>query len=138
MISQKARNEMICKVNRYLNKRYRAHPTLVSYHGLELKGNCLSSYLKSISASCVNYLLYGRCVVSPERSWEYINWMAQNYEEPEQCFNGCFGVSPDDERTMTDVAEMIAKGLFDDDKMKFADDAKRIVDIMSEVNGKYQ
>jgi len=103
----------------------------------ELLGDLTKEMMKSISASCINYLLYGRCTISPEMSWEYIEWLSKEYKEPDQKYAVIFGIDPFDENNITKVAGIIAKGL-NDNQEKFIIIARHIRKIMIRVTNEYR
>lgn len=134
MIKKTIKNEMIRKVGSLLNKNFKNHPTP---NAIEGEGSHLKM-MRSLGASCVNYLLFGKCRVCIESCWEEIEWYSENYVEPKTKYHGFFGIDPDDEKTVEEVAGVIATGLDEDDISKFIDVARQIPAIMSEIFNRFE
>lgn len=134
MIKKTIKKEMIRKVGSLLNKNFKKHPTPIAILG---EGSHLDM-MRSLGASCVNYLLFGKCSVCIESCWEEIEWYSENYVEPKTKYQGFFGIDPDDEKTVEEVAGVIATGLDEDDISKFINVARQIPAIMSEIFNKFE
>lgn len=135
MIKKTIKNEMIRKVGSLLNKNFKKHPTPIAILG---EGSHLDM-MRSLGASCVNYLLFGKCSVCIESCWEEIEWYSENYDEPKTKYSVFFGIDPNDENTIEGIASVIAEGLLDEgDISKFIEVARQIPAIMSEIFNKFE
>lgn len=135
MIKKTIKNEMIRKVGSLLNKNFKKHPTPIAILG---EGSHLDM-MRSLGASCVNYLLFGKCSICIESCWQEIEWYSGSYVEPKTKYNGFFGIDPHDEENIEGIASVIAKGLYDEDDIsKFIDVARQIPAIMSEIFNRFE
>lgn len=135
MIKKTIKNEMIRKVGSLLNKNFKNHPTPNEIEG---EGSHLKM-MRSLGASCVNYLLFGKCSVCIESCWQEIEWYSESYVEPKTKYNGFFGIDPHDEENIEGIASVIAEGLLDEgDISKFIEVARQIPAIMSEIFNKFE
>lgn len=112
-MENKVKNVIINKVTTLLYKKFKNHQTIVLWGGDDWRWKKV--YLKNVSVSLVNYALYGKCMMAPERQYDYLKWLAKDYQEPKVKYNVFFAIDVNSERDIKDMESILMKQLHDNE-----------------------
>ena len=126
-MDNKIKNEIIKKVTSLLYNEFKDHKTMIVWGGDDWRWKKV--YLKNVSFSLINYALYGRCLMAPESQFEYLKWVAKNYEEPNKKYNGVLAINPAREQDWIDMEQILKKQLHDNE-INAKETIKKVIEII--------
>ena len=116
----KLRNAIAAELGKHCLK----HPLLSRIYANETAFK--RRYIKSVSSSILVFLLKGRCKIAPEFSYKYIEYLAEEYPEPMDKYQGVFAVNLQTNETVEEVADIL-KTSFKDENYDFIDEATSVL-----------
>lgn len=122
--------KMTNKVTSVLYNEYKNHETMVDWGGDDWRWK--KHYLRNVSFSLVVYALYGQCRIAPEAHYQYLEYLAANYPEPEFTFHGIFAFNPDNEKHLSEMDNILYTCLHDT-SIDARKTVKQVLQVMKEV-----
>ena len=80
----------------------------------------------------VTYALYGQCRIDPEAHFQYLEYLAASYPEPEFTFNGIFAFNPDNEKRLSEMDNILYTCLYDT-SLDARKTVKQVLRVMKEI-----
>ena len=125
-MDNKTMSKIINNVTSLLYNEFKNHKTIEDWGGNDWRWKRV--YLKNVGFSLINYALFGRCLMAPERQFEYLKWYAQRFQEPIVKYNGVLAINPASEKDLIDMENILKKQLHDNEI-----DARKVINDIIEL-----
>lgn len=112
-MDNKIKKTIINKVTILLYNEFKNHKTIETWGSGDEKWKKV--YLKNVGFSLINYAIYGRCLMAPERQFAYLENRALQYEEPKKKYKGVLAINPEDEQDLMDMESILKRQLHDNE-----------------------